>query len=437
MDTMAWNLGPDVGNTESSVPQKKLLFLSPCMPCADGGGPAQRAYHTLRALSMDYAVYLLAVGFKDRRLRCVPSPPGSLAASAYIPVNPWTRPNLLARMAIGRLFPGAFHRLHAAPSEWACAAPGLVREAASAFAAIQFDRLHLFRFYMEPFATPYRAASPEARVQVDLDEVESLTRFRLAELHELNDERRPARNWRRDARAYERAEAASLPRYDRLFVSSSVEKERLESKLPGLPVHVAPNIVDVAPPARLPQPETGPFVFLFVGGLAYYPNSDAVTWFAEHVLPVLRRQTDDVRFDVVGTRASRADIARWKKIPGLRYWGPVTDLGAHYATAGAAVVPLRAGGGTRIKILEAFAHRLPVISTAVGAEGIEAADGEHLLIADDPGEFTAACERLRSSPVLAGSLAANALGLQRRGYAPPALRRVLRENGVEEDPEQG
>jgi glycosyltransferase involved in cell wall biosynthesis len=165
----------------------------------------------------------------------------------------------------------------------------------------------------------------------------------------------------------------------------------------------------VVEPAARPERRDGPFTFLFVGNLDYYPNGDAVRWFAREVLPALQeRAPASFRVVVVGNGDTP---------PKLEHAGAVADVGPCYAAADVAIVPLRAGGGTRIKILEAFAHGVPVVSTPIGAEGLEAAGGEHLLLGGDAEAFARGCAELMASPELRRGLAERALRLVRDSYS--------------------
>jgi glycosyltransferase involved in cell wall biosynthesis len=112
---------------------------------------------------------------------------------------------------------------------------------------------------------------------------------------------------------------------------------------------------------------------------------------------------------------------------GVEVWADPADLAPHYDWAEVALAPLRAGGGTRIKILEAFAARVPVVASRIGAEGLAVRDGRHLLLADDASGLAAACLRLHDDRPLARRLTGNALALVRRRYARPAGVRQLRE----------
>ena len=142
---------------------------------------------------------------------------------------------------------------------------------------------------------------------------------------------------------------------------------------------------------------------IFVGALGYAPNSDAVRWFAREVLPQVRRQVPEATFRVVGGGEDAvADVAG---LPGVEVVGRVSDLQAELDAATVAVVPLRSGSGTRLKVVEALANRLPIVSTTLGAEGIELVDGAHVLLADEPDALAAACVRLLGDDALRRRLA--------------------------------
>jgi glycosyltransferase involved in cell wall biosynthesis len=169
----------------------------------------------------------------------------------------------------------------------------------------------------------------------------------------------------------------------------------------------------------------GPLQLIFVGTFGYFPNCDAALFLCREVLPALRRLTDRrIRIDLVGSGCTRAmaGLAGW---PEVRLHDFVEDLAPLYAAADVAVVPVRAGGGTRIKILEAIAHRVPVVTTPLGAEGIEAADGVHLLLTANAEAFARACLRLKDTPELSDRLAAQAADLLAACYTPARVDAAL------------
>lgn len=169
-------------------------------------------------------------------------------------------------------------------------------------------------------------------------------------------------------------------------------------KLPGarrfvvMPnVAASPLIDDAAPVARDSS-------LLFVGNLNYAPNVDALEFFQNEILPLLVSLVPDVRVTVVG-RAPASDEAlaavnRLRRSPQITVVLDAPDCTPYYLRCAAAIAPIRVGGGTRIKIVEAFAHRRPVVSTTKGCEGLDVVDGTHLLVADDPKRFAEQCALL-------------------------------------------
>jgi glycosyltransferase involved in cell wall biosynthesis len=132
------------------------------------------------------------------------------------------------------------------------------------------------------------------------------------------------------------------------------------------------------------------------------PNVDGVVYFLREIWPLIAAACPDARFVVVG--ADPAPAIRAHAGPGVTIVGPVDDLRPHLAAASVVVVPLRLGSGTRLKILEAWAMARPVVSTALGAEGLDAVPGRHLLIADEPANFASAVLRVLRDPGLGDDL---------------------------------
>jgi glycosyltransferase involved in cell wall biosynthesis len=142
---------------------------------------------------------------------------------------------------------------------------------------------------------------------------------------------------------------------------------------------------------------------VFVGALGYPPNADAVRWFVHEVLGDIRRSASDAVLRVVG--AGEAAVEDLRGIEGVEILGRVDDLQPELDAATVAVVPIRSGSGTRLKVLEALANRLPIVATTLGAEGIDVDDGVHALLADDAPSFALACLRLVEDAELRAGLA--------------------------------
>ena len=142
----------------------------------------------------------------------------------------------------------------------------------------------------------------------------------------------------------------------------------------------------------------GPPILLFQGNLGYPPNIDAAQWLASAIAPLVRAAVPATEVRLVGRPATT--VTQLDRPGVMTVVGAIPSMDDELARATVAVVPIRYGSGTRVKILESFAHRVPVVSTTLGAEGLDVSDGEHLLLADDPEEFAAATVRLLGDPQL-------------------------------------
>lgn len=196
-----------------------------------------------------------------------------------------------------------------------------------------------------------------------------------------------------------RFEGRTLGRFDRILAVSEADRDTFARLYPQTtaPVSIIPTGVDTVyfqPPENAAA--TRPHV-VFVGSMDWLPNEDAVVYFCRQILPEIVREIPDVTFSIVG-RSPSATVSRLADDPRVTVTGRVDDVRPALHEAAVAVVPLRIGGGTRLKIFEAMAAGTPVVSTTVGAEGLPAVPGRHLLVADEPGTFAGAVVTLLRSP---------------------------------------
>jgi glycosyltransferase involved in cell wall biosynthesis len=215
---------------------------------------------------------------------------------------------------------------------------------------------------------------------------------------------------RRTAALIENSEARIIHRCHAHVVASEREREQLLARFPSARINVVPNGVDVSTFTPTPGPQGRSL--LFVGAMDYHANVDAVTWFAREVWPRAAAIHPEREFFIVGRNPVNAVLALASDR--VRITGTVDDVRPYYANAFAVVVPLRVGAGTRLKVLEAMAAGVPVVSTRLGAEGIDAEPGRNLLIADTPEEMIAALEAL--TPEKRTALAAEARRLVEQKY---------------------
>jgi glycosyltransferase involved in cell wall biosynthesis len=384
----------------SSKPE--LLYLSPVVPALAGNGLAMRAGMVLEALAEHYSISLLVVSLYPPFAARVPAAFERLCLRTVV-----TTPSQFARTKVSflpRFLSRPFGR--------------------RPYHGSRFDVVHVFRLSMMPYARPFlNVPSGTPKGHLDLDDIESETHRRISVLCRLNKDRPRAAYYEMEARRYEALEEEVLREFDRIYVCSEGDKARLRADYGG-ELCVLPNAVRLPDAARRDANE-GVFTFLFVGTLGYYPNEDAVRYFGSEILPHIRRLTrSDFAVNIVGSGAS----PRLRRIAvdyGMRMIGEVTDIATWYQNSNAVVVPVRAGGGTRIKVLEAFSHRRAVISTSIGMEGIDAVDDVHVLIANTPEVFAERCVRLIADRVLRDRLTENAFSLFRHCYSAEAIKRTI------------
>jgi sugar transferase (PEP-CTERM/EpsH1 system associated) len=218
-----------------------------------------------------------------------------------------------------------------------------------------------------------------------------------------------------EAAALKRVELRLLARSDLVSVPSERERELLGALLPNDSVVVTPNGVDTE--AFVPDPERAdtPGRVILTGSMDYHPNEQAAHYFADTVWPRVRAEVPDATWYLVGARPP-ASFQRLAALPGVTVTGSVAETQPYLAAAAVAIAPLRVGGGTRIKILEALAMGKAVVTTVLGCEGLDVTSGEHLLVADDPVEFAEAVIRLLRDDAQRARLGAAGRALVERQY---------------------
>ncbi len=241
------------------------------------------------------------------------------------------------------------------------------------------------------------------RLVVDFDDIESLAQQRaLAQDGAL---------WGRAHRLAARLEIAEQRRLETLalrahevLVCSTVDDARLRERAPAARVAVVPNAYPVLP--ALPPRQPGDTLnLLFLGTLSYAPNIDAADHLVHTLLPAIRRAwPGPVRLQIVGRRPVPR-VQALHRPPEVQVLPDVADITSAYAQADVVVVPIRFGGGTRIKILEALSLGRPVVTTALGVEGLDLQHERDLLVADAPDAFAQACVRIAGDAALAARLA--------------------------------
>jgi glycosyltransferase involved in cell wall biosynthesis len=271
-----------------------------------------------------------------------------------------------------------------------------IEAAPPAYPSDAFDVIHVFRSATLPFAERYLKRDGGRRVEwhLDLDDVESRVQERLARLYERHGRVTEQSVAERQAKESARQEVEFLGDWDRVYVCSEQDRNELQRRAGRrrAGIVVLPNVVRL-PPDPPPAPRSSRPTILYLGTFGYFPNVDAAVWLCREILPVIRKQSPG------------PEVRALRHIPEVEFVGEVPDIAPWYARADLVVVALRAGGATRIKLLEALAYRRPVVSTSIRAEGLDLVDDEHLLIADRGRHFGQQCLRLLGDAGLAARLA--------------------------------
>jgi glycosyltransferase involved in cell wall biosynthesis len=227
-------------------------------------------------------------------------------------------------------------------------------------------------------------------------------------------------NWRK----LRREELRTYGRADGVYLCSVADQQRLLDDIPAARTMVIPNAADVdfyKPRPADPQPDGRTIVFF--GLMSYMPNIDGATWFIQEIWPRIADANPDARCKIIGGSPSPQLLALAG--PRIEFTGFVPDLRPHLAEAAAVIVPLRLGGGTRLKIVEAMAMGKAMVSTTLGAEGIDAVPGRDILIEDQPHAFADAVIRLLAEPESAARIGNAARQLSEARYAWSAAAKAL------------
>lgn len=231
--------------------------------------------------------------------------------------------------------------------------------------------------------------------------------------------------WRRHAdaatglarKAYFQLQAQRMFEYERrvcrdagaIIAVSAHDADSMRKMFGVSEVHHTATGVDIAYFSARPAEPAADLVFS--GSMDWMPNIDGINWFAAEILPLIRKGRPECSLAVAGRTPAASVRALGETDPRVRITGTVPDIRPWLWGSKVSIVPLRVGGGTRLKIYEAMAAGIPVVSTTVGAEGLEYTDGENILIADSPEQFADGCVRLLSDPDLARRISGNARDL--------------------------
>ena len=289
--------------------------------------------------------------------------------------------------------------------------PRVLTEVDRIFREQSFDTIQIESMHLIAYARRLRELAPQARLILDWHNIESEILARYAE----NDSN-PLRAWyaRRTSTLSRHVENELLRLCHAHTVCSDRERDVLRQRVPEAHIEVVGNGVDCDFFAASPASSAERRDVLFMGRMDYHANIDAALFFVRKVWPLIHQLRPELRMVIVGAQPAKPILALREQ--GIVVTGTVDDVRPYYQSALTSVVPLRVGGGTRLKVLEAMAAGTPVISTTLGAEGLEITPGRNILIAETPEEMADALVPLKANNSQWQALADNARRMVRMKY---------------------
>ncbi len=428
-----------------SVARPHVLYIAPSVPYAPSTGGVTRSYHLVQAATAVADVTLLSMGASGApsgdaetrrtvdatievvpgaskpRSRTLPGRIGDLSALARAvrEPNPYMRGRYdvhIIRDSVARaLAAGAYDLVVVDGPELSAVLAATVR----AWGGPSLAGLELHSIAYRRQSALQKAAWIAETARTAHSPLFRLLRRAKQTVVEVND--------RRAAYLLEEEDREVMATYRAVFAVSDDEAEVLRAAFPtGAPVAVVPNGVDLpyfaatAPSLDIEtsarQAAHGKETIVFTGALSFHPNVDGVVWFVETAWPLVHARCPDARLLIVG-RSPAPAVAALGGRHGVSVYPDVPDIRPYLAAAALAIAPLRLGSGARLKILDALAAGLPVVSTTVGAEGLALVHDRDLLLADEPDAFAAAVLALLDDPARAHALAQQGQDVVRRLYS--------------------
>ena len=361
----------------------KILFLSPTVPFPLTDGGRIRVFNLLKQIAAKSDVTLLA-------LETQPTDADGVSELQQLGVQVHLVPNAttLPRVSFGTLVNAFLKQQPITVARYDL--PAYRQKFRELVAAENFDLVHYEMFHTAQF-----------RAETDLPSVLSQQNVDSAIWRRLCGETTNPfykfAYWTQQL-AFQRYERVLSPRFDAVTCTSDIDAAVFQRHCKEDTIEIIPNGVDVTHYQPDFTSEASAHL-IYIGSMDWYPNEDAVAFFADEVLPSVQDKVPDVRFSIVGGNPS-ARVQKLAERDGIVVTGRVPEIKPYFAEATVFVVPLRIGSGTRLKILEALAMGKAIVSTTVGAEGLDLKDGEEIFIADEPAIFADAVTRLLTDPPL-------------------------------------
>ena len=377
----------------------RILFLSPTVPFPLTDGGRIRVFNLLKQIAQRSEVTLLALKTQSSDVESVVH-----LERFGIRVHLVQQGGKLPSVSFGTLLRAFLKKVPITVARYNV--PAYRQKFRELVATETFDLVHYEMFHVAQFHTETHLPSLLSQQNVD-------TAIWRRLCQETANPLRKCLYWTQQ-RAFERYERLTHPQFDIVTCASEIDRQTFQRTNAAGRFEIIPNGVDVEDyqPAYGSEEEAH---LIYIGSMDWYPNEDAVAFFADEVLPKIREKLPDVQFSAVGGNPSPR-VQKLAARSHILVTGRVPEIKPYFARATVFVVPLRIGSGTRLKILEALAMGKAVVSTTVGAEGLNLVDGEEILIADEPIAFAEAVLRLLTDASLRRKIGENGRARVERDY---------------------
>ncbi len=370
----------------------RLLLLTPQLPYPPHQGTSLRNFNLIAQLAKQHRVCLLAFLEPDQSLDNAGPLPDMCEWIDTVPV-PKRSSTLRLRQMLTTRRPDMAWRLWSPAFRDRLA----MRLAETPFDVVQIEAIELAPYLPTIHHTQGQMAKPRPLIVYEDHNAEWVLQKRAC----LADLRTP-RRWAAATYSFvqwmrlKRYEANACRRADRVVAMSEADRDAILAIAPEVPITIVPNGVDLDEYTDYDGP-IQPFDLVFTGKMDFRPNVDAMLWFGREVWPLIRRHRPQVNLAIVGQRP-HPRLAPLRELAGVTITGWVADVRPYIAGATVYVAPLRVGGGTRLKLLQAMAMEAAIAATSLGAEGFPVTHGRELLLADTPASFAQAVLGLLDDP---------------------------------------
>lgn len=383
---------------------KKILMIARTCPYPTTDGEKVRVYNILRELSKKYKITLIYRRIFDgeKQYRTELEKYCDEVFDVFVPPprNNWQR----VWMIIRSLF--SCYPIFVSPYYFR----SLSNKIKSLTSEKKYDAVQIEHIFLFPYLDSIRMANSYTKIII----LHNLEFIRLRRMYENMSISLGKLYMFVLQRRIKKHELSVLKRFDHIIVMSDSDKEQLCANYVKNNIVVIPNGVDT----HSIKPTVGPCekkTLLFVASLDYEPNQDGILWFLDTVYPLLIKEDPEFKLYIVGKNPDEK-IKKYHSDK-IVVTGTVDSVEKYYKLASVCIVPLRSGGGTRLKIFEALAYGIPTVSTTIGCEGISVANGKTILIADSPEDFANGIRRLMKDKQLWLDISKNGRELVEDMYA--------------------